>query len=91
MSITAWRRLFEGHGYDFITTEKSSTNGFFVDPNDFPQGFTSDLTKVDFGENAGDMNAAPKTRADSAGDMVLPMRDWRSQLDMIKDCNLVKI
>ncbi len=36
VSIAGWRRLFEAHGYHFLTTEKSGTNAFFIDPSAFP-------------------------------------------------------
>jgi hypothetical protein len=90
-SIAGWRRLFEGYGYEFITTEKSGTNAFFLDPTVFPEGFTNTLRKVDFRENSLDSNGATKPCVDSAGDHVLPTRDWRTQFELIKDMNLVKI
>jgi hypothetical protein len=91
VSITGWRRLFESYNYDFVTTEKSGTNAFFLDPAVFPSGFTKDLARVDFRENSGDLNAATTPHADPAGDSVLPIRDWRIQFEMIKNTELVRI
>jgi hypothetical protein len=63
----------------------------FLGPDRFPRRFTSALRKVDFRENSGDLNGTMKPRVDSAGDKVLPTRDWRIQLKMIKDVTLGKI
>jgi hypothetical protein len=90
-SIAGWRRLFEHYQYEFITTEKCGINAFFIDPSAFPDGFANGLRKVNFRENAGDLNGATKPRVDLEGDMVLPARDWRVQFEMIKNTNLVKI
>ena len=91
VSIAGWRRLFETHGYQFVTTDKSGANAFFVDPSAFPDGFTRSLKQVSFRENIGDTNGGTRPYVDSAGDRVLPLRDWRTQYEMIKDMKLFKI
>jgi hypothetical protein len=91
VSVAGWRKLFETHDYQFLTTEKSGTNAFFIDPSAFPDGFTRSLKQVPFRENIGDSNGATRPYVDSAGDQVLPLRDWRSQIEIIRDMKLVKI
>lgn len=88
-SIAAWRKLFEAHGYHFLTTEKSGTNAFFINPATFPEGFTKSLQKVSFRENTTDGAIRPYT--DANGHAVLPPRDWRSQFPLIEGMELVEV
>lgn len=91
VSIAAYRRLFESHGYDFITVERSGTNAFFVDRDCFPSGFAAGLKRVDFRENSGDSNGATRPRRDRDGHEVLPRRDWTTQFRMIDQMELVEV
>ncbi len=89
VSIAAWRTLFRKHGYEFITTEKSGTNAFFIDPSQFPAGFTSSIKRVDFRMNYSDQNGATRPTRDAAGDMAMRRLDWQTQFDMIKGMPVV--
>jgi hypothetical protein len=91
VSIAAYRRLFEGYGYEFITVERSGTNAFFVDPARFPDGFAAGLKRVGFRENSGDCNGATKPRRDQDGHEMLPRRDWVVQSGMIDGMELVEV
>jgi hypothetical protein len=50
-SIGAWRKLFEGYGYKFVTVESSGTNAFFIDPAHFDSPFVGSLRGRAFQEN----------------------------------------
>jgi hypothetical protein len=91
VSIAAYRRLFEGHGYQFVTVERSGTNAFFVDPAHFPEGFACGLKRVGFRENTSDCNGATKPRRDADGHEVVPRRDWSTQSALIAGLDLVDV
>jgi hypothetical protein len=90
-SVAAWRKLFEGYAYEFITTDKSGTNAFFVDPAAFPEGFARSLKRVGFRDNVSDLNWGTQPRPDANGDTVLPPMAWRAQLPLIENMALVEI
>ena len=50
-SIGAWRKLFEGYGYTFVTVESSGTNAFFVDTAHFGRDFVNALKNGTFHES----------------------------------------
>ncbi len=56
-----------------------------------PAELTRSLKQVPFRENIGDAHAAAQPYVDSAGDQVLPLRDWRVHFEMFKDMKLVGI
>jgi len=91
VSITAWRKLLNQHGYKFITVESSGCNAFFLYPNAFPNEFVERLRGIDFCDNLGDGNSATSPYKDATGSLVLPRRDWRSQMELIKDIELVEV
>lgn len=91
VSITAWRKLLNQHGYRFLTVESSGTNAFFLDPDAFPAGFVERLQGVDFRDNLGDCNSATAPYKDTAGALVLPRRDWQSQMERLKDTEPVEV
>ncbi len=84
VSISAWRKMFEEQGYEFLTTDRSGTNAFFIDPAAFPAGYCQSLKKVPFRMNYSDQNGATQPVADSTGEMVVKRLDWKTQFDMIK-------
>jgi hypothetical protein len=50
-SITGWRRLFDSHGYTFVTVERNGVNAFFADPGEFKDGFPGNVRGTGFAEN----------------------------------------
>ena len=90
-SIGGWRSLFAAHGYAFVAVEQSGVNAFFIDPAEFPKGFTKGLRGETFRDNDGDFNEATRPYKDAAGDDVLPVRDWRAQYERIAALPLVEI
>lgn len=50
-SITAWQRLFQRHGYRFVTVETNGVNAFFVRPDSFDPGFLEAIHGLPFQEN----------------------------------------
>jgi hypothetical protein len=90
VSIAAWRTLFRKHGYEFISTESSGTNAFFIDPAHFPPGFVDSIKPVNFRMNYSDQNGATRASPDSAGDMTRRNLDWQTQSDMIKEMPFIK-
>ena len=91
VSISAWRKLLNQHGYKFLTVESSGTNAFFLDPNAFPDEFVEPLRGIDFRDNLGDRNSATSPYKDATGSLVLARRDWRSQMEQLKDVEPVEI
>jgi hypothetical protein len=89
VSIAAWRTLFRKHGYEFITTERSGTNAFFIDPAQFPPGFAASMKQVEFRMNYTDQNGATRPNRDDAGDLTLRHPDWQSQFEMIKELPMI--
>ncbi|MES2503218.1 MAG: hypothetical protein V4545_11475 [Pseudomonadota bacterium] len=51
VSIAAWKKLFNAHGYQFITVDQHGVNAFFVDPNCFDSNFLSNIEGISFVEN----------------------------------------
>jgi len=84
VSIQAWRALLCQHGYHFLTVESSGVNAFFVDPSCFQEELIARVRGTPFLENIGDLNGATRPYKDAAGDLVVPMRDWRSQLEQLR-------
>jgi len=91
VSIAAWSKLLGNHGYQFLTVEMSGTNGFFIDPGAFPNGFASGIQGTAFLENIGDLNAATRPYRDGKGDLVVPKRNWADQIKKIAEMPLVKV
>jgi hypothetical protein len=91
VSIMGWRLLLAKYGYDFITTERSGTNVFFVHSAAFPPGYAQSVKGVDFRMNYGDQNGATQPIKDSSGDWVARRLDWKDRFDMIKDLPLIHI
>jgi hypothetical protein len=50
VSVAAWKKLFELHGYKFITVERRGANAFFVAPEYFEEDFVANLKGLDFAE-----------------------------------------
>jgi hypothetical protein len=90
-SVAAWRALLDRHGYRFATVDSSGVNAFFLDPACFPDGFADALRGPTFRDNLGDANGATRPYRDDRGDLVLPARDWRSQLERLADVSLVEV
>jgi hypothetical protein len=89
-SVSAWRRLLSQYQYRFVTVESSGVNAFFLDPSVFPKTFADQIHGLDFRDNVGDFMGAVAYR-DAAGETVLPKRDWRQQLKLIDDTQLVEV
>jgi len=51
VSITAWRKFFENHGYRFVTVDRNGVNAFFVDPQYFDSSFLDGINGVQYAEN----------------------------------------
>ncbi len=91
VSIAAWRALLSRYSYSFITVETSGTNAFFVVPAAFPGEFISSIAGTSFLNNNGDLNGTTRPHNDASGDLVLPLRDWRAQIEKLADASLVEI
>ncbi|MES2825638.1 MAG: hypothetical protein V4732_18705 [Pseudomonadota bacterium] len=51
VSIAAWKKLFNAHGYQFITVDRHGVNAFFVDPQYFDMHFLNAIEGAGFVEN----------------------------------------
>lgn len=51
VSVSAWRKFFEGHGYRFVTVDRKGVNAFFVDPACFAPNFLDRVNGCQFAEN----------------------------------------
>jgi hypothetical protein len=51
VSLSAWRKLFDQHDYEFVTVERNGVNAFFVDRDQFDHGFLSNVRGLEFAEN----------------------------------------
>lgn len=51
VSIAAWRKFFEAHGYQFVTVDNHGVNAFFVDPKHFNADFLANIKGASFLEN----------------------------------------
>jgi hypothetical protein len=52
VSVAGWRKLFEAHGYRFVTVDQNGVNAFFVDPAWFDASFLNGIRSLTFAENA---------------------------------------
>lgn len=48
VSLRGWRKLFDQHGYRFVTAERNGVNAFFVDPSHFSAPFLDRVKAVEF-------------------------------------------
>jgi hypothetical protein len=90
-SVSAWRKLLTGFGYQFLTVDASGVNAFFADPAAFSDGFLKEIRGCDFTEGVGDVNGVTRPCPDASGDMTMPKRDWQLQFKIIKDMEFVKV
>lgn len=90
-SISALRKLLNEHGYTFITVTSSGINAFFIDSNMFPRAFADHVRGIEFRDNLGDLNGATRPFKDASGAFKVPMRDWRSQQELIKNLPVVEV
>jgi len=51
----------------------------------------SAIRGTSFLDNLGDLNGATRPYKDASGDLVLPLRDWKRQLEQLADANFVEI
>jgi hypothetical protein len=91
VSIAAWRALLGQYRYSFITVETSGTNALFLDQTAFSDEFISAIHGTSFLDNIGDLSGATRPYKDASGDLVLPLRDWKRQLEQLADANFVEI
>lgn len=64
VSISGWRKFFLGHGYKFITVDRSGVNGFFVDPKWFNESFLNKIHGLEFAENKSQFKKFRKSSAE---------------------------
>lgn len=89
-SLGAWHALLGGRGYRFVTVDSNGVNAFFICPDCFPEGFADSLDGLAFQDNLSDRNGATED-VRRAGDWCTPLRDWKSQFEMIRGLNLVDV
>jgi hypothetical protein len=77
VSVSGLRRLFERHGYRFVTVEQNGLNAFFADPAEFEPGFLDAIQGTPYRENI-------VHRAESRG-------GWAGQFEQIRHLPLVEI
>jgi hypothetical protein len=51
VSLRAWRKLFAGLSYNFVTVERNGVNAVFADASEFPDGFLEGVVPLDYAEN----------------------------------------
>lgn len=51
VSLSAWKKLFNQHDYEFITVERNGVNAFFVDRSQFDSDFLKNVNGLEFAEN----------------------------------------
>jgi len=51
VSVTAWRKLLEKRGYQFVTVDSNGVNAFFIDPTCFDSEYINQLKSKTFAEN----------------------------------------
>lgn len=51
VSISGWRKFFDGYGYRFVTVDRNGVNGFFVDPEFFDKSFLDGVKGLTFADN----------------------------------------
>ena len=77
VSISGWMKLFEEHGYRFVTVDTQGVNGFFVDPNCFHEPFLEGIMGTSFQENQSQLRRFRKP--------------WQEQFALISDQNFSMI
>ncbi|MBI4726230.1 hypothetical protein HY768_03225 [candidate division TA06 bacterium] len=60
-SIAGWVKLMGGYGYSFIGVDSCGVNAFFVNPDEFEQGFIKQIKATNFKENVSQMREFRKT------------------------------
>lgn len=91
VSIAALRTLMTRHGYQFISVESCGVNAFFADPRQFDGGFLEGLRGLGFANNVGDLNGTTRPFRDDCGNLVTPPRDWRTQMELLKDAEFFEV
>jgi len=76
-SVTAWRRLLEPAGYQFVTVEQNGLNAFFVDRSEFSPAFLNGIRGEAYRENV-------VHRQESRS-------GWRAQFEQIQHLPLVEV
>ncbi len=89
-SLGAWHALLGPRGYRFVTVDSNGVNAFFIRPDCFPEGFADSLDGVAFQDNLSDRNGATED-VRRAGDWCTPLRNWKSQFEMIRDLKFVDV
>lgn len=51
VSISAWRKFFDKHGYKFVTVDRNGVNGFFIDSGCFAEKFVENIVGLEYAEN----------------------------------------
>ncbi|MBL7647398.1 MAG: hypothetical protein JNK74_14525 [Candidatus Hydrogenedentes bacterium] len=89
-SLEAWHALLGSRGYRFVTVDSNGVNAFFIHPRRFQDGFADSLEGLAFQDNLSDRNGATED-VRRAGDWCTPLRDWKSQFELIRDLNYVDV
>lgn len=50
-SVTCWRKLFEQHGYEFVTVDTNGVNAFFIRRSQFSQALPARFKQTEFRDN----------------------------------------
>ena len=90
-SVSAWRRLLEPFGYQFITVDSCGCNAFFIQSSAFPESFAAGIQGPAFLENNGDLNGSTKAFKDENGILTIPKRNWVDQFKLISDLPLIEV
>lgn len=77
VSIAAWRKFFDRHGYRFVTVDRNGVNGFFVDPQHFDLVFLDQVRGLAFAENMSQYKYFRKP--------------WEQQFELISDQRFITI
>jgi hypothetical protein len=51
VSLSAWKKFFVQHDYEFITVERNGVNAFFVDRSQYDSDFLENVNGLEFAEN----------------------------------------
>lgn len=51
VSLSAWKKFFDQHDYEFITVERNGINAFFVDRSQYDSDFLKNVNGLAFAEN----------------------------------------
>ncbi|MBN1449910.1 MAG: hypothetical protein JW963_02760 [Anaerolineales bacterium] len=76
-SLTAWKRLFQRYGYQFLTVESGGTNAFFVNSTEFDSSFVHAIQGEKFRENSYQLQK-----------FKVP---WEQQFEIIKELKFVEV